>query len=130
MARKKKALFVLLILSAVLIFTFAGIYTWIRNNLTKLAGIEIADVEFSQKEDGVYFGSYEAFPVAVELEVTIKDHAITRIELLKHDNGQGKAAEAIVDRVVEYQSLEVDIISGATYSSKVILKSIENALMN
>jgi len=30
--------------------------------------------------------------------------------------------------VVEAQTLEVDAISGATYSSKVILKAIENAL--
>jgi uncharacterized protein with FMN-binding domain len=30
--------------------------------------------------------------------------------------------------VVEAQTLEVDIVSGATYSSKVILKAIEAAL--
>jgi len=34
----------------------------------------------------------------------------------------------IVDSVIENQSLDVDAISGATYSSKVILKAIENAL--
>lgn len=32
--------------------------------------------------------------------------------------------------VVEAQSLQVDAVSGATYSSKVILKAIEDALVN
>ncbi|GAI95081.1 unnamed protein product, partial [marine sediment metagenome] len=33
-------------------------------------------------------------------------------------------------KVVEAQTLQVDAVSGATYSSKVILKAIENALNN
>lgn len=127
---KKKALWILLLITAVLFLAIAGVYTWISNNLTELAEIEISDVDISQKTDGVYFGSYKAFPVAVELEVTIQDHQIIQIDLLKHDNGQGTAAEAIPDRVIESQSLEVDVISGATYSSKVILKAIEDALLD
>ncbi|MHB1454984.1 MAG: FMN-binding protein [Saccharofermentanales bacterium] len=130
MAIKRKALWIIMLILAILFFVIAGSYSWIRNNLTKLAEIEIRDVDISQKNDGVYFGSFKAFPVAVELEVTIQNHEITRIDLLKHDNGQGTAAEAITDTVVELQTLEVDVISGATYSSKVILKAIENALMS
>ena len=57
-----------------------------------------------------------------------RKHMIKEIELKKHDNGQGFPAEIIPGKVVEAQSLEVDIVSGATYSSKVILKAIENAL--
>jgi len=41
---------------------------------------------------------------------------------------KGKPAEAIVDSVVAAQSLQVDIVSGATLSSKCILKAIEVAL--
>ncbi len=37
-------------------------------------------------------------------------------------------AEIITDKVIDTQSLQVDAISGATYSSKTILKAIENAL--
>ncbi len=49
------------------------------------------------------------------------------IELLKHTHGQGGAAEAIPGKVIEAQTLQVDTISSATYSSKVILKAIEQA---
>jgi len=40
------------------------------------------------------------------------------------------AAELITDMVIDSQSLKVDVVSGATYSSKIILKAIENALAN
>ncbi|TYB94365.1 MAG: FMN-binding protein, partial [Kosmotoga sp.] len=51
------------------------------------------------------------------------------IELIEHNHGRGEAAEVIPEKVVEAQSLKVDIITSATYSSKVILKAIENALL-
>jgi uncharacterized protein with FMN-binding domain len=47
---------------------------------------------------------------------------------LEHRNGQGEAAEVIPQMVVDAQSLQVDAISGATFSSKVILLAIEDAL--
>lgn len=42
--------------------------------------------------------------------------------------GIGKPAEAIVEDIVENQSIEVDAVSGATNSSRVIMKACENAL--
>lgn len=50
------------------------------------------------------------------------------IDLVKHNHGKGASAEIITDKVTEAQSLDVDIVSGATSSSKVILKAIEDAL--
>ena len=69
-------------------------------------------------------------PVSAKVSVTIKDHRIESIELLEHNNGQGAGAEVIPSIVVEKQTMQIDTISGATYSSKVILKAIENALQN
>ena len=42
--------------------------------------------------------------------------------------GRGKAAEVIVDKVVATQKIDVDAVSGATNSSNVIKKAIENAV--
>jgi uncharacterized protein with FMN-binding domain len=100
----------------------------IEKNLNQLTQQTIADVDLSKVKDGVFTGSYEVFPIAVEAKVTVKEGKISNIELLKHKNGQGAAAEIITDKVIETQTLEVDVVSGATYSSKVILKAIENAL--
>ncbi len=90
----------------------------------------IQQIDLVSVENGVYAGSFSVFPVSVEVSVTVEDHMITDIDLVKHSNGQGKAAEVIPAKVVQAQSLAVDAVSGATYSSRVILKAIENALLS
>jgi len=89
--------------------------------------IEIEDVDLTGLSDGVYHGSQDALLVSAEVWVTISGNEITNIEL-KHDHGRGEKAESIIDTVQEKQTLKVDLITGATSSSKVILKAIENAL--
>ncbi len=58
----------------------------------------------------------------------VRNHEIVEIIILKHNHGRGSDAEVVPDRVVASQSLRVDTVSGATFSSIVILKAIENAL--
>jgi uncharacterized protein with FMN-binding domain len=78
--------------------------------------------------DGVYTGSYEIPHVKVAVQVSVKDEKITDISILEHQTLLGGKAERIVDDVIERQSLNIDAVSGATVSSKTILKAIENAL--
>lgn len=94
----------------------------------EIAGMEIGEINLEDMPDGTYEGAYDAGLVRVLLEVTVVDQRITDIKLLEHENGKGAPAEAVIPAVIEAQSLEVDIVSGATSSSKVILKSIELAL--
>jgi uncharacterized protein with FMN-binding domain len=90
--------------------------------------IVIEDVALNSAQDGVYSGEYNTTLVKATVKVNIKDNIIQDVEIVKHQCGKGKKAEAVVDRVVQNQSLKVDAISGATYSSKVILKAIEKAV--
>jgi uncharacterized protein with FMN-binding domain len=78
--------------------------------------------------DGVYEGKAYLLPVSVRVRATVSGGRLQSVDILKHFNGQGKPAEAIVPRVIEAQSLGVDVISGATHSSLTILAAIENAL--
>ncbi|MBU3216873.1 FMN-binding protein [Clostridium estertheticum] len=90
--------------------------------------LKIGSVDLSKVSDGKYTGSCDAEFVAAKVSVTVKDHMIKDITLLSHKTERGKSAEVIPGNVVKAQSLQVDTITGATNSSKVILKSIENAL--
>ena len=117
-----------IIIVLVMVVLIIGIMGYTQNRLNKLVQMPVSNVALGTIDDGTYEGSYSVFPVTVKLNVTVKDHKISEILILEHINGQGGKAEAIVDQVIENQSLQVDIISGATYSSKVILKSIEEAL--
>jgi uncharacterized protein with FMN-binding domain len=128
---KKKKYVVLIIIVGVILAMVITTVVIIKNMETKLEQLaltEVPEIDLSTVKDGIYNGSYQVFPIAVEVKVTVKNHAISEITLIKHTNGQGKPAEVIIDQVITKQSLQVDSISGATYSSKVILKAIENAL--
>jgi uncharacterized protein with FMN-binding domain len=119
---------VLLSILLVLILAVAGVYAYLQKSLDQLVEMPISNIDLTKVEDGIYTGSYAKFPVDAKVKVTVKDHRITAIDLIEHGNGKGAPAEVIPGKVVEAQSLDVDAISGATYSSKVILKAIENAL--
>lgn len=82
----------------------------------------------SSWKDGTYEGEASQFPIKVKVEVKIQTNQITDITLLEHQTGEGQSAEVIVQDVLAAQSLEVDVITGATYSSILILKAIEDAL--
>ena len=93
-----------------------------------MSELKIGSVDLSKVPDGNYIGSCDAEFVAAEVSVAVKDNRIEDIILLSHKTERGKSAEIIQDEVLKAQSLQVDTISGATNSSKVILKSIEDAL--
>ncbi len=121
---KKKRGIIFMILTVAVIAVVCGaiaVKSYLESNLEQLAGLKIENVNLSAIADGTYRGSYGSFPVSAEVEVTVENHHITGINLLKHNHGQGAAAEVLPGKVVEAQTLAVDTITGATYSSKVIL---------
>ncbi|WP_312654260.1 FMN-binding protein [Proteiniclasticum sp.] len=119
-----------LVFAVVIIAGGMIIYSRLSKNLEKLVNEPVQNISLQEIEDGSYEGDYKAFPVTVKLNVEVKDHKMVKIAILKHDNGKGKSAEEITGDIIEKQSLDVDIVSGATYSSKVILKAVEDALVN
>lgn len=128
MKKKYKALIIVGAIAVVLAAAgFIGI-SILQTNLEELKKTELKNIDLSAIPDGVYTGSYSRFPGSAEVSVTVSGHKITDITLIKHVSGRGQAAGAVTGRVVEAQSLGVDVVSGATTSSKVILLAIEDAL--
>lgn len=99
----------------------------ISNYKEKVKNIVINDVNLDNKEDGKYIGEFDADVISAKVEVEVKNKKITNINIIEHKNEKGARAEVIPQKVVDSQSLKVDVVSGATNSSKVILKAIENA---
>ena len=126
---KRVGLVIVILLIAVGVMFFTLIKKSDKN-FEELMAMPMQKIDLSKLSDGNYKGAYSVFPVDVEVTVELSAHEIVNITIDKHVNGKGKPAEVIVNSVMEQQSLEVDMISGATYSSKVILKAIEDALLN
>ena len=88
------------------------------------------EINISDIPDGVYIGEYDVNFIYAKVEVTVQNGEITNINILEHRHERGEAAEAITNKIVDEQKIDVDAISGATNSSTVIKKAVENALKN
>jgi uncharacterized protein with FMN-binding domain len=88
----------------------------------------IEEVDLAQIEDGVYSGEFGDFLVNVKLEVTVREHQIADIKIIEQRCGPGYEALETIDRIIESQSPEVDVVTGATGSSKSIMIAVQRAL--
>lgn len=122
-----KVLKVLGIIALAFAITGIGAYLYLRSNGPK--DLVFAEIDMGSIPDGIYAGSAKFAPVKVSLEVTVSGGAIKAIEIKEHVNGKGKPAEDVIGRVIEAQSLDVDTVTGATWSSYTILKAVEDALL-
>ena len=126
---KKKIVIITVCLVAAVALFFGGSVLYNMSKYKKaVAESEIRTPDLSLIQDGVYNGTFDAFLVYADVDVSVYGHRITGITINEHKNGRGAGAEVIIDEVLSKQSLEVDAITGATNSSKVILKAIEDAL--
>ena len=80
--------------------------------------------------DGVYKGSATGFSGPVTVAVTIMDKKITSIDILSYTDDEAffNRAKGVIDRIIASQSFDVDVVSGATYSSNGIIGAVKNAL--
>lgn len=89
----------------------------------------INHVDLAQVKDGAYHGDYAYGGFTYEVAVTVADHRINDIAVVKNrTTSPAKKAEGALKRVLEQQRNDVDAVSGATTTSKALLKAVENAL--
>ncbi|MCF6335893.1 MAG: FMN-binding protein [Spirochaetales bacterium] len=95
--------------------------------------VEIRNINFMKLFDGNYNGFYEGGMYKWrenEVRVMITSGKVSEIALLSSkENRPPEFTEELFNRIIENQSLQVDVITGATLTSKAFLKSIENALI-
>lgn len=96
----------------------------------KVENTVINEVDLLNIKDGIYEGEYDVGYIYAKVEVEISAGKIVSVTLLEHRNERGKTAEVILDEVLKKQKIDVDAVSGATNSSKVIKKAMENAIQD
>jgi len=123
---KKTILVVILVCIALLAGSIGGFLVVASKELSKM---DVTDLDFSQLSDGSYRGEHRYMGFTCTVEVTVNDHRISRITVSegRRDKYVDKA-KMVTQRVIDAQSLNVDAVTGATFSSKAILKAVENAL--
>ena len=125
----KRALKILLVIPAVFalfIITICAVIV-IRMN-SQVKSFDRSEIDVSQVKDGIYEGRSETDMVKVDVRVTVSNGDISDIEIVRHECGKGKIANVIVEDMIEKDDVEVDAVSGATFSSEVIKDAVRNAL--
>lgn len=100
----------------------------IKEYRSQVSAISFVNIDIGDVRDGTYTGECDVGILYAQVEVTVQRGEIINISLLQHRNGRGRAAEAVVDRIVAEQMVDVDAVTSATNSSTVIKKAVENAL--
>ena len=82
-------------------------------------------------KDGTYTGSAQGFGGDIKVKVTVSGKKISAIDITQAD-GEDEAylsmAKDIVKTILDKQTMDVDTISGATYSSTGIKNAVGQAL--
>lgn len=120
-----------ILLGFIILIIIGGTIMWVKlnQNMNTIKEIPIENIDFTSYEDGIYEGLYYyEGQIGAKVEVHIKDGIIDNIVLVDHVYGLGQKAESIIDQVILEQSIDVDYISGASTSSKVILLAINDAM--
>ena len=89
------------------------------------------DIDLSKIKDGTYEGQANGYRGLVKVSVTVKGHKITAIKVLSNSDDAAffnRASAGVIKNILAKQSLKVDVVSGATYSSNGIIKAVKNAL--
>lgn len=81
--------------------------------------------------DGVYTGSGTGFRGTTSVSVTVENGMITDITVLSYQDDDrffNNAQYGVIADILETQSVDVDAVSGATFSSNSIKEAVANAL--
>jgi uncharacterized protein with FMN-binding domain len=95
----------------------------------KITKLLIPGIDLSVIEDGKYTGRFIHHNSLYETEVMMRDHRIENIRVLQSEGDKyDQKAFAVIQSVIDQQSLQVNAVTGATKSSKLYLITIYSAL--
>ncbi len=90
--------------------------------------LEKSDTKY---KDGVYSGESKGMNDMIKVEVTVKDSVISEVKVLSHSETAGISDPALKDipeKIVQTNSPDVDVVSGATRTSNGIIEAVKIAL--
>ncbi len=119
-----------IVVSILLVFVLitAGGMLFLTRGLDGGRNLELSGIDLSSVSDGLYTGSYDAGRWTNQVNVTIKDHKIIDVEIVKDVLfRRPELTKGMIGKVIEHQNTNIDGISGATITCKAYLKAIENS---
>lgn len=97
--------------------------------MLRVREMEIQNVDINSLRDGEYIGSFSYSGFEYRVKTIVSGQKIKDIMILHNrDTKHAKRAEGVISEIVKNQTPNVDAISGATTTSKALMKAVENSL--
>jgi len=100
-----------------------------REEMRDVRDMTVGDVDPAAIADGDYPGEFTYDKFTYVVMTTIHCGRIGSIDVLAcRNNRHARKAQAVISRIIEAQTTNVDAITGATTTSKALMKAVENSL--
>lgn len=102
----------------------------VHDRVEQILAMEIEDIDPSGVPDGEYTGEVPFMRHLYRVKVTVESGSIGDIEVLENGTGNKYARKGlqVVPRMIREQSPRVDAVTGATVTSRALMKCVEKAL--
>lgn len=91
------------------------------------AGLSVSAGELYK--DGTFRGEADGYEDKIIVDVTVKADKIVTVKVVSQAESRAKTSMMVIPkRIIEAQKARVDAVTGATISSKAIMRAVEKAL--
>lgn len=127
MGKKKKKIVLWIVLGATAVFAVVSVSFLIMGQ-EKVKNENISGISAQEIADGTYTGSYDGYRWKNTIRATVSGGKITAIDIIEDQAAAiPEVSSQLFERVMQRQTTAVDVVTGATVSSKAYLKALENA---
>ena len=130
----KKLIVILIIVSALFIGGCIG-WSYLDKEHKEAINLPLSDEYFANLKDGEYTGHYEGGMYKWRtgtVKIVVESGKLVSVKLIESAEIDPEQKNVdyveLLDRVIGAQSFEVDVISGASLTSRALLKAVEDAL--
>ena len=99
-----------------------------RNYYKQAAQLPFYNVQPADVADGTYRGKVYTNFMHVQLDVTVADHKLTKIEIIENEGAYGKKVAPIIDRMIDQNTSVVQAVDGEELASIVFVACVDDAL--
>ena len=99
-----------------------------RNYYKQAAQLPFYNIQPDQVEDGTYRGKVYTKFMHVQLDVSVEDGHLTKIEIIENEGAYGKKVAPIIDEMIAQNTTVVAAVKGEELASIVFVACVDDAL--
>lgn len=101
-----------------------------RKNLKQAAKLPFYNVQPAQVPDGTFHGKVYTKFMHVQLDVSVQEGRLTKIEIVENQGAYGKKVQPLLDEMIAQNNTVVPAIKGDEIGSIVFIACVDDALFN